>query len=217
MTEGFIETTAQRRAPAGHRVYGVAQATVISNRDLTGGARVQLKLPWLPGIEPWARVAVAQAGGDHGTFFIPQDGDEVLVAFSHGDVREPYVIGSLWNGEDKPPRKSPIDPAMKRLIKSPAGHEIELDDTARSITIKSATDQKVTIDPQQIEITTANGTATVTMTTAGKITIKASVSLELKAPMIKLEGDVVQVKSSAATKIDGGGACTISAGVVKIN
>ncbi|MFQ5796620.1 MAG: phage baseplate assembly protein V [Candidatus Bipolaricaulia bacterium] len=32
-----------------------------------------------------------------------QIGDEVLVVFDHGDVRKPYIIGSLWNGDDAPP------------------------------------------------------------------------------------------------------------------
>jgi hypothetical protein len=33
----------------------------------------------------------------------PETGDEVLVAFLHGDTRAPFVLGSLWNGKDKPP------------------------------------------------------------------------------------------------------------------
>ena len=30
-------------------------------------------------------------------------GDEVLVAFTHGDVRAPVIVGTLWNGSDRPP------------------------------------------------------------------------------------------------------------------
>jgi uncharacterized protein involved in type VI secretion and phage assembly len=28
--------------------------------------------------------------------------DEVLVAFVHGDIRAPMVLGELWSGEDHP-------------------------------------------------------------------------------------------------------------------
>jgi uncharacterized protein involved in type VI secretion and phage assembly len=32
----------------------------------------------------------------------PQTDDQVLVSFAHGDVRAPYVVGGLWNSNDKP-------------------------------------------------------------------------------------------------------------------
>ena len=38
-----------------------------------------------------------------GFYFRPEIGDEVIVAFEHGDVRFPYIIGSVWNGKDRPP------------------------------------------------------------------------------------------------------------------
>ena len=43
-------------------IYGVAVATVIDNIDLLGEARVQLDLPWSPGLLPWARLATTMAG-----------------------------------------------------------------------------------------------------------------------------------------------------------
>ena len=33
----------------------------------------------------------------------PEVGHEVHVAFEHGDLRNPYSIGFLWNSSDKPP------------------------------------------------------------------------------------------------------------------
>ncbi len=33
----------------------------------------------------------------------PEEGDEALVAFEHGDIRHPVVLGGLDNGKDKPP------------------------------------------------------------------------------------------------------------------
>ncbi len=38
-----------------------------------------------------------------GFSFRPEIGDEVAIAFEHGDVRFPYVIDSVWNGKDQPP------------------------------------------------------------------------------------------------------------------
>jgi uncharacterized protein involved in type VI secretion and phage assembly len=121
-------------------------------------------------LEPWARIAVL----DRGAYFIPQVGDEVLVAFNHGDVEEAYVVGQLWNGRDLPPAQTPGDPINNRIIRTPLGHEIVFDDAARAVTIKSADSQRVSLAPEMIEIATGNETpTTVTLDSSGNITIKA--------------------------------------------
>ena len=43
------------------------------------------------------------SGGARGAYFVPEVGDEVLVAFASGTPRQPYVVGGLWSGKDKPP------------------------------------------------------------------------------------------------------------------
>jgi Type VI secretion system/phage-baseplate injector OB domain len=40
---------------------------------------------------------------DGGMFFLPSIDDEVLVAFEHGDLRRPALVGSLWDSDDCPP------------------------------------------------------------------------------------------------------------------
>ena len=51
----------------------------------------------------WAPVAAPLAGKQRGAFFMPELGDEVLVAFEDGSFDSPYIIGFLWNGVDMPP------------------------------------------------------------------------------------------------------------------
>jgi hypothetical protein len=48
------------------------------------------------------------------TSFIPEVDDEVLVAFEHGDISHPYVVGSLWNGVRALPR-DPLNPTLARF------------------------------------------------------------------------------------------------------
>ena len=51
----------------------------------------------------WAPVVQLGAGPASGAMFIPEVDDEVLVGFEHGDGQvDPYVIGGLYNGVDKP-------------------------------------------------------------------------------------------------------------------
>jgi uncharacterized protein involved in type VI secretion and phage assembly len=217
MALGFLDAAAGGEDAAEPRLYGVAVAEVIGNVDTTGGARVQLRLPWMPGYEPWARVAALFAGNNRGAFFMPQVGDEVLVAFNHGDVRDPYVLGGLWNGQDSPPATGATDATSKRVIRTPAGHEIELDDTAQSVTVTTSSGQKLVLGPEKIELKTNGDTATLTMETSGRIQVKASTEIELKATSIKLNGTALDLKASASATLDGGGACDVKAGLVRIN
>jgi hypothetical protein len=45
--------------------------------------------------------------------FLPEVGDEVLIAFEGGDFSAPIIIGALWNGSDKPPETQGEAPARK--------------------------------------------------------------------------------------------------------
>ena len=215
--ESLIEAAAGLFSNTERRNVGVAVATVVDNLDATSGGRVQVELPWLPELMPWARVASFSAGDSRGAFFMPQVGDEVLVAFQHGDVREPFVIGSLWNGTDKPPATAPNDAVSKRIIKTPAGHEIVLDDNAQSITITSASKQVVKIETSKIEVSAGNGAATVKLENSGKIEVQASVEIKLKAPTISLEGTTIDVKATGAATLQGSASTSVQGGIVRIN
>ena len=74
------------------------------------------------------------AGAGRGFEFIPEVNDEVLVAFEHDDSHRPFILGSLWNGKDKPPERSDkivssTGKVEKRIIRSRSGHTITLDDS----------------------------------------------------------------------------------------
>jgi uncharacterized protein involved in type VI secretion and phage assembly len=198
------------------KVYGVASATVINNFDSTGQARVQLTLPWLPGFQPWARLATLMAGMARGTFFVPMVGDEVLVAFNHGDVREPYVIGAMWNTLDRPPALSPTDAVTKRIVRSPLGHELTFDDALQQVTLESNTLSTVTLSADKAEISTP--TARVTIGKLGDVTISAKTKLTLDAPVIEIAAKAsVTVQSQGTATLKSGGACVVQGSVVKLN
>ncbi len=126
---------------------------MINNIDPLGEGRVQVKLPWLPGFEPWARVAAAAAGSRARLSVIPQIDDEVLVAFDHGDVSAPYVIGALWNGTDQPPRVL-ADRRGEQDDPPHAGQATRSSSTTSSgsVTITTTAKQKVTIGRDKIEL-----------------------------------------------------------------
>src|ERR1700681_1198967 len=81
---------------------GVYPAIVVDNVDPANSGRVKVRLPQVlvageSGHEVWARIATLMAGANRGTWFIPDVGDEVVVAFEHGNLNRPYVLGGLWS------------------------------------------------------------------------------------------------------------------------
>ena len=92
------------------KVYGVVIGIVTNNNDPEGKYRVKVRYPWLAdgdqtgGEEShWARVASMMTGAERGSFWLPEVDDEVLISFVQGDMQQPVVVGSLWNGVDKSP------------------------------------------------------------------------------------------------------------------
>lgn len=119
----------------------------------------------------WIRIATAMGGKGRGTFFMPEVEDEVLVGFERGDVRFPYVVGFLWNGEDEPPAGH----VRLRCIRSVNGHSISFIDAAESGGSKGA-----------LVIEDAHGNI-ITMSNS-KIVIQSTGMLEIEAPVIALQG-----------------------------
>ena len=64
----------------------------------------------------WARVAQPWAGASGGTTFWPCIGDEVLVEFEGGDLRRPYVVGSLYGGDHPPPLPLPAEARRTGIV-----------------------------------------------------------------------------------------------------
>ncbi len=86
-------------------IQGVKSARVLNSHDPENLGRVQVRVTGLAdtGTDVWARVAMTTSGAVRGSVLIPQVGDEVIVAFDHGDMRLPVVIGTAWNAKDQPP------------------------------------------------------------------------------------------------------------------
>jgi uncharacterized protein involved in type VI secretion and phage assembly len=185
----------------GRRIYGVAVGLVIDNKDPQALGRVRLKLPALSDDEigHWARIAVLMAGADRGTVFLPEVGDEVLVAFEHGDIARPYVLGGLWNGQDKPPETNADGKNNLRLVKSRSGHLIRLDDSDGA---------------EKIEIVDKSGGNRITIDTANNaITITSAADVTIDAPQgtLKLSAQTIEIASSANTEVKAQGNLTLEA------
>lgn len=193
-----------RRSPSGITVGLISDA-----KDPENAGRVRLTFPWLSDdyVSDWARTVQAGAGKDRGAQVLPEVGDEVLVAFEHGDVNRPVVVGGLFNGVDTMPR-GPVDLVdggtgmiNRRSFTSRLGHRVDLVDATGKEGIRATTtDEKLTL------VMDHSG-AKITVHADGKVVIEGSqgITIDSSGSDIDLTGNKISLKATAGVSVDGGG------------
>ncbi len=202
-------------------IYGVVIAVVTSNQDPEGLGRIKINFPWRGEKDEsyWARIASPMAGKERGMVFYPEVDDEVLVAFEHGEINQPYVIGALWNGKDKPPETNSDGKNNIRKIKSRSGHEIIFndDETTKQEKIEIITNgkHKIVLDDsagqEKIEIVDKTG--------SNKIKIDSNInSIEIESAMqLKIKSSIVEIEGTTSLTLKSSAVLTIQGSIVKIN
>lgn len=201
------------------RVEGVAIGLVTNNQDPEGLGRIRVKYPWREDSQEsyWARAAVLAAGNDRGTFWLPDVGDEVLLAFDKGDIQHPYMLGALWNGKDKPPATNPDGKNDTKRIRSRSGHQITMSDKTgeEMLEIKTKGGHTILLDDKtgsaRVEIKDSSGSNKIVIQTAqNSLTIESGLSLKIKSQSIDIE-------AGASMNIKATGTLTIQGALVRIN
>ena len=211
MPETFADPVADPRLPLGlgGRWYGVYPALVEDIREAGSEGWISISLPWAgdplgQAYRARARLTTFMAGANRGAWFIPDVGDEVLVAFQGGDPRRPFVLGSVWNGADPPPES--MDRGGQNNVKSlrsRQGVRISLNDTPGSEMLELETP-----GGQRLELRDGPGSVEIRDSAGSVIRISPSgvtVSTPLKASV-----QASQVEISAAT-------VTVNAGMTKFS
>jgi uncharacterized protein involved in type VI secretion and phage assembly len=176
---------------------GVYSASVVDNRDPDGLARVLVRVSAPTDVtsgDLWARVATMMAGRNRGTWFIPDVGDEVLVAFERGDVKEAYVIGALWNAKSRPPAESPVD---VKVIRSRNGVTLRIRDDRNNnaLVLETPGGQRITLqdNPGSVRVEDANGNSV--MLSASGMTVNASATVTVNASRVEVSAGLLTVNA----------------------
>jgi len=248
----LTETRSEQSQP--DKLYGVVTGIVQDIKDPKKLGRVKIDFPWLAedadkvvttegqqedkAHSYWARIAMLMAGSGRGTWFIPEVGDEVLVAFEHGELDRPFVVGMLWNKEDPPP--AAMDGEGKndlRVIHSRSGHKIvvnDSDDKPSILIVDKTGDNSVLIDSANnaIEIKSA---ANLSIDAGGDISIKAKGKIDVQAGQdlsaeagtnLKAKASAnadlessgpMSLKSSARLALEGSGQAELKSAMVSVN
>jgi uncharacterized protein involved in type VI secretion and phage assembly len=145
------------------------------------------------GVTEWARVASPYAGEERGLRFLPEIGDEVLIAFDAGDIHRPIVIGSLWSPSSDPaPSGALRNPNQIKQLKTKGGHQITFQETqgSASIEIKTPGEYALLLDEGagSIRLKNKNGTNAVEIDEqTGTVTVRGVQTVVMDAGTGKSE------------------------------
>lgn len=148
---------------------------------------------------------------------LPEVGDLVLLQFMGGDINRPVVMGTLYNGDDRPPENAENDLVLQ-LPSGPddkeSGFRLEVRQSSPigfSVSLKG---KKFKLDVQDddpvVALTVADST-TVEIDGSGGIKVKGGANLQVEA------GGNLTLKASGSAEISASGTLTLKGSMVKIN
>jgi uncharacterized protein involved in type VI secretion and phage assembly len=166
-----------------------------------------------------------------GTVAIPNEGDLVLLAFSHGDVNQPIIIGRLYADDDRPPVNranefvfrlplaEPDDETVRFEIRNLPGEtpprefmvelqprtELRLRDDDAEIRVGDTRVRLSQGGARDGEVRIEAGRSTITVLQDGDITVDAAGDLAVRATGdVSIEGANVRISSQQGTSIEAG-------------
>ena len=114
-----------------NRIWGVMLGIVASNyhKDMAGRICVTIPTRDKDANElQWARLAMPSSGEMWGHYFLPETGDQVLLAFEGGHIEKPYVIGCVPRDSNKFLKDSIDEKNQKKRIVTRHGTVILFED-----------------------------------------------------------------------------------------
>lgn len=204
------------------RVWGLHSATVTrgsagvsANQEIQTDefGRVYVQFPWstnTPETSCWVRVSQGWAGTGYGMITIPRIGQEVLIAFVHGDPDQPIVAGRVFNALQTVPYKLPDEMTVStwKTQSSPATggfNELKFDDKAGAelVYVQAEKDLQKLVKNDEIERTERDK-----LTTVGR---NEDVVVKGVRKQLVIESDHLHVKMDQNTTVDGGVSLTVQA------
>lgn len=167
--------------------------------------RIAVTIPsWKDAQNPiWSRMSNIYAGDQYGMVFLPEIGDEVIVAFMGNDMDAPIVLGSAFSPK-LPPHTAFKDDNFDKILITRSGMKWAWNDDKLIHEISTPKGNKILIseDEKQISIIDQNQNK-IEMNDSG-INIESATDIIIKATnSIKMEAVNIETTASGINKVKG--------------
>lgn len=239
----ITERTVTKTETGDTRIYGVMIGIVAKNYDKDMPGRVCVTIPTRNKKADelkWARVVMPSSGSAWGHYFLPEVGDQVVLAFEGGNIERPYVVGCVPKDKDKFLSGSANDKNRTKRIVTKHGSMISFDDSPDDkdgkkdkITIQTAEKaHTILIDNEanKIRLSDKSGENFIEMKTQdGAMTIKAKSKLTIQigdtikvtmngeSGSVKIEASQLTVEASNQIKAKTDGMLKLEGGTIAQN
>ena len=191
----------------------------------------------------WARVAMPSGGSKWGHYFLPEKGDQVLLAFEGGNIEKPYVIGCIQKAGDSFLSGAVDKDNQFKKITTRNGSSIIFEDNVQGengqkdkLTLETAgcahqilmdnensrirIGDKPSGNKNYLELTTQDSNGTLTIRVQDTLTIKVgdniTVTMNGASGGISIKASTFDVEASDRAKVEGKNMTTIESSAVSV-
>lgn len=176
----------------------------------------------------WMRVMTPMSGKNKGLYFLPEIGDEVIIAFINNTT--PCVIGTLWSQESDYPEGTVTKNNNIKTLVMESGIKVVFDETKGKEKVEVNTPKKLTFSLEDEKdlitirsrdkknyITIDGNTDTITIISDHKFMIKSEeISLEANHSLT-LQSPSIEISSKQKLNLECTGKTTLKGSEVAIN
>lgn len=233
-----------------NRIFGVMTGIVAKNYDRDMPGRICVTIPVRDSNAnelKWARMVMPSSGESWGHYFLPEVGDQVLLAFDQGNIEKPYVLGCIPKDNNKFLTRAVDESNQFKKIMTKNGNSIIFEDNKEGagdndkieiVTAKQGHSVLLDNEKKQIAIKDKEGSNQIILKTeTGQMQIKAekklvinvgdtvTVTLNGSNGSVKIEcnkfdvqgGNGINMESNASTKITGASVALEATSMLKAN
>lgn len=153
-------------------------------KDPDGLGRIPVKVLAFGKDTYWAYPAQVAAGAKQSSYLLPEENEQLIVGFMHGNYNQGFVITSTYLGSNKPPAPFKLDAKTPVGFLSTAGMKLVFDDQKTELELStSGSNKQVMGKSGGVEVKTDKDFK---VTSSGKTEVKASSKMTLKGATIDL-------------------------------